>query len=163
MSPSRLWPWPGLPRHPGAECVWMDTFPGCSLIDASVDARGLMHSRSLLAFPADPACRLLPVSHGGCEGFLQKCHEVVLKRYKGRLHPTDPLRGEAMLDIGLDPEENSVRGQIAGAKTGISWQSTSLFFVLLSLNSWFISLVQGVMFFIIQLRVWVVATSSAVA
>lgn len=105
MSPSRLWPWPGLPRHPGAECVWMDTFPGCSLIDASVDARGLMHSRSLLAFPADQACRLLPVSPRGCEGFLQKCHEVVLKRYKGRLHPTDPLRGKAMLDIGLDLEE----------------------------------------------------------
>lgn len=65
MSPSCLWPWPGLLRHPGAECVWMDTFPGCSLIDASVDARGLMHSSSLLTFPANPACRLLPLSHGG--------------------------------------------------------------------------------------------------
>ena len=68
MSPSCLWPWPGLLQHPVAECVWMDTFPGCSLIDASVDARGLMHFHSLLAFPANPVCRLPPPQHEGHGG-----------------------------------------------------------------------------------------------
>lgn len=129
MSPSRLWPWPGLLRHPGVECVWMDTFPGCSLIDASVDARGLMHSHSLPAFPANPACRLFPLSCGGCEGFLQKCHKVLLKRFKGCLHPTGPLRGKTMLDKGLDLKENSVHGQTAGVRTGVSGQHTVLFFL----------------------------------
>lgn len=54
MSPSRLWPWRGLLRHLCAECGWMGTFPGSSLIDAPVDARGLMHFGSPLAFTADP-------------------------------------------------------------------------------------------------------------
>lgn len=139
----------------------MDTFPGCSLIDASVDARGLMHSHSLLAFPAHPACRLFPLSHVGCEGFLQNCHEIVLKRFKGCLHPSGPLRGETMLDKGLDLKENSVHGQTAGVKTGVNGQRTFLFpSVLLSRNfcTCFFSLEQGPVFSIIQLSMWAVVT-----
>lgn len=163
MSPSRLWPWPGLPWLPGAECVWMDTFPGCSLIDASVDARGLMHSHSLLALPANPACRLFPLSHRRRVGLLHKvwCHEVMLKRFKGCLHPTGPLRGK-----------NYVRQEVRSEAKLSSWSdhrsqvdnisfSFFLSFYLLNFCPRSVSVEPGLVFSIIQLSMWVVATSSA--
>lgn len=107
-SPSRLWPCHGLLWHLGEKCVWMDTFPGCSLIDASVETRGLMLSCSCsLAFSADPACRLIPLWHAGWERCSQTvwCHAVVVKRFKGCFHPTGLLRGKTVLDKALDLKE----------------------------------------------------------
>lgn len=69
--------------------------PGCSLIDAPVDARGLMHSHSLLP------SRHVDSSPSRTE---VRCHEAVLKRFKGRLHLSGPLRAALVLDV--EPKNN---------------------------------------------------------
>lgn len=132
MSPSRLWPWPGLPRHPSAECVWMDTFSGCSLIDASVDGRGLMHSHSPLAFPANSACRLLPLSHGGCEFFFffQKCQEIVLKRVHRVSSPCWPAKRNNYVRQGVRSEGKLSSWPDRRSQDWFSRQHTFLFFFL---------------------------------
>lgn len=100
ISPGCLWPWPGLLRNHGAECVWMDTFPGCSLIDAFVDARGLMHSSSLLTFPANPACHLLPRSHGGCAE-MSGSRDKKVQRVSS---PHRPVKGKGYVRQGVRDE-----------------------------------------------------------
>ncbi|KAJ4926671.1 hypothetical protein JOQ06_014420, partial [Pogonophryne albipinna] len=83
------------PVAPGAECVWMDTFPGCSLIDASVDARGLMHSHSQLALPANPACRLF-LSH--TDG--HTVHEPLVHTSSH----SEPAKHRQLSMLGVQPE-----------------------------------------------------------